>query len=100
MVATDTLKRNQAQEEDTVEGERVYFRQSAHGRPLEKQEGNWVTTCGKNRPGEDLAETGMSVVSSGNRQAKRPTCPKQGRGQQNGQGCGGGGKQGNATGET
>ena len=31
---------------------------------------------------------------------KRPTRPKQGRGQQNGQGCGGGGKQGNATGET
>ena len=48
----------------------MYFRQSAHGRPLEKQEGNWVTACGKNRPGENLAETGMSVVSSGNRQAR------------------------------
>lgn len=64
--------------------EKVSFRQSAHGRPLEKQERNWMTTCRKNRPGEDLAETGVSVVNSGIRQAKRPTCPELWRGRDTG----------------
>lgn len=50
-----------------------------------------MTICRINRSGKDLAELGISVVCSENRQAMRPICPQQSGEEKSGQRCVGGG---------